>query len=222
MTTATRWTGTPAQLIEGDPPLTAPAVWWVTPSANAFVLGSGQDRSIAGSIAQDVGPVLRRRSGGGAVALIPNETLWLEVVVPASHPRFERDIARSGMWLGHAIAGALGEMGLRRLEVAGATGSDSFGRAVCFAGLGAGEVMVDGRKVAGVSQRRGRWGARFQVALYDHLPAKESVTPLPAAVLGRPHGEAIAELRERACGTGISIDRLTGTVVAAIERGLNG
>ena len=37
--------------------------------------------------------------------------------------------------------------------------------AVCFAGVGPGEVLVDGAKVVGISQRRTRAGARFQCAV---------------------------------------------------------
>jgi hypothetical protein len=36
---------------------------------------------------------------------------------------------------------------------------------VCFAGLGPGEVVLKGRKVVGMSQRRTRHGALFQCAL---------------------------------------------------------
>jgi lipoate-protein ligase A len=36
---------------------------------------------------------------------------------------------------------------------------------VCFAGLAPGEVLVDGVKLVGISQRRTRRGARFQCAV---------------------------------------------------------
>ncbi len=36
---------------------------------------------------------------------------------------------------------------------------------VCFAGVGPGEVLYDGTKLVGVSQRRTRSGARFQCVL---------------------------------------------------------
>ena len=37
--------------------------------------------------------------------------------------------------------------------------------AICFAGVGPGEVLIDGAKVVGISQRRTRAGARFQCAV---------------------------------------------------------
>ncbi len=53
---------------------------------------------------------------------------------------------------------------------------------VCFAGLGPGEVTVDGRKLVGISQRRTRAGARFQCAVYSRhdsavLPALLRLSP---------------------------------------------
>jgi lipoate-protein ligase A len=37
---------------------------------------------------------------------------------------------------------------------------------LCFGGLGPGEVTVDGAKLVGISQRRTRAGARFQMAIH--------------------------------------------------------
>jgi lipoate---protein ligase len=41
---------------------------------------------------------------------------------------------------------------------------------VCFAGIGPGEVMLDGRKLVGLSQRRTRDGVRIQGTLYTSSP----------------------------------------------------
>jgi hypothetical protein len=38
---------------------------------------------------------------------------------------------------------------------------------VCFAGLGPGEVTIEGRKAVGISQRRTRRSARFQCVAYE-------------------------------------------------------
>jgi hypothetical protein len=40
--------------------------------------------------------------------------------------------------------------------------SSSVSRQICFAGLGSGEVLLAGRKLVGISQRRTRSAARFQ------------------------------------------------------------
>jgi len=71
---------------------------------------------------------------------------------------------------------------------------------VCFAGVGGGEVMRNGRKVVGISQRRSRNAARFQCALYHRWDAA-----------------AHAELFRR---PGPSVDDLTGLtdeVTAAVD-----
>jgi lipoate-protein ligase A len=48
----------------------------------------------------------------------------------------------------------------------GAFESGHDGRTVCFASTSPGEVFVDGHKLVGISQRRGRNGARLQCVLY--------------------------------------------------------
>ena len=64
---------------------------------------------------------------------------------------------------------------------------------VCFAGLGPGEVLLDGRKLVGLSQRRTRNGVRIQGTLYTAPPAIDLArllrpprpsTPLPE--IGEP------------------------------------
>ena len=57
-----------------------------------------------------------------------------------------------------------GHRGRRDATHKGPMRTDRWSRLVCFAGLGPGEVTVDGRKVVGISQRRTRAGARFQCA----------------------------------------------------------
>lgn len=109
--------------------------------------------------------VVRRRSGGGAVLVRPGDLVWVDVAVPASDPLWEADVGRAFWWLGEAWAVALETLGVRGAEVHrhGLVGG-VWGRRVCFAGTGPGEVTVDGRKVVGLCQRRARSGALFQCA----------------------------------------------------------
>jgi lipoate-protein ligase A len=51
------------------------------------------------------------------------------------------------------------------------TGID--GRIVCFASSSPGEVFLGANKLVGISQRRGRDGARFQCVLYRHWRPSE-------------------------------------------------
>lgn len=142
------------------------AVWVCDATGPALVLGSAQsDERVdrAACAAADV-EVVRRRSGGGAVLVGPGEGLWVDVVVPAGDPLWQDDVGRAFHWVGEAWAGALHDVGVSAMVHRGALLRTPWSEQVCFAGLGPGEVTVDGRKVVGISQRRTRAGARFQCA----------------------------------------------------------
>jgi lipoate-protein ligase A len=124
-------------------------------------------------------PVVRRRSGGGAVLVGPGLVAWVDVFVPAGHPLWEDDVGRAFWWLGQAWAGALSSLAASSLAASplgvalpappvvhqNGLVTSPWSRQVCFAGLGPGEVTVDGRKAVGMAQRRTREGALFQCAL---------------------------------------------------------
>jgi len=143
-------------------------LWWFEVTRPAVVLGSTQRLEVVdGAAAAAAGTeVARRRSGGGAVHLRPGEATWIDVVLPATDPRWVADVGRSFAWLGAAWARVLEELGHP-----GATVHDGplvrtrWSDLVCFAGLGPGEVLVGGRKAVGIAQRRTRTHARFQCAV---------------------------------------------------------
>ena len=147
------------------------SVWLLGPTDAAVVLGSTQPASV---VAPGV-PTVRRRSGGGAVLLEPGGLVWVDVLVPAGDPLWEVDVGRAFAWLGRAWAEALADAGvpgdLRAHE--GRLVSTAWSHLVCFAGLGPGEVTLDGAKVVGLCQRRTRHGALFQcAALLDWRPER--------------------------------------------------
>ena len=130
----------------------------------ALVLGSTQAWPPSAPVGGSV-EVVRRRSGGGAVLMRPGELLWVDVVVPVGDPRWTADVGRAFWWLGEAWVAALEAVG-----VGGARWHDGplvrtpLSAAVCFAGLGPGEVTRAGRKMVGMSSRRRRDAALFQCA----------------------------------------------------------
>ena len=147
---------------------------WLDATDTALVIGSTQRAVDAGV------PVVRRRSGGGAVLLEPRRVVWADVFVPRQDALWDDDVGRAFWWLGDTWAAALAEVGLPAPAVhRGALVRTPLAEQVCFAGLGAGEVVSGGRKVVGMAQRRTREGALFQCA----VPLAWDPAPL-AAMLG--------------------------------------
>jgi lipoate-protein ligase A len=190
-------------------------IWRHDITAPALVLGSTQDPSVVDIEAcRRAGvEVVRRRSGGGAVLLVPGEVTWLDVIVPAATPGWSDDVHGPMVWLGNGLAGAIARAtGIDDLVVHDAAmRSSPWSRLICFDGLGAGEVLLGGRKLVGISQRRTRDVARLQccwyseydpqrlVALLDPGAGRPAVADLaPVATL--PSGSADAIIRELAAG----------------------
>ena len=156
-------------------------------TAPALVLGSTQPESIvdraraaAGGIA-----VARRRSGGGAVLVTPDEPVWIDAWIPVGDPLWRDDVGRAFDWLGDVWVEALHRSGVegvaarRRGRVSRTRWSDL----VCFGGAATGEVETgDGRKVVGLAQRRDRQGSWFHgacVLRWDPGPLVEVLALAP-------------------------------------------
>jgi lipoate-protein ligase A len=138
------------------------------PTRRAVVLGSTQRPSVVDTVAAEAAglDVVRRRSGGGAVLVTPDDPVWIDVWVPVDDPLWSADVTGAFAWLGSTWAGALDRLGLPGSDVQGAGPGTCtrWSSLVCFGGVGAGEVTVAGRKVVGLAQRRNRSGAWFHGA----------------------------------------------------------
>lgn len=172
-----------------DPP--RPAVWWFEVDRPAVVLGSRQRVEVLDRDACERAGVeiARRRSGGGVVVLVPGEVTWVDVLVPAGGDGWSDDLRVAMCWLGERWMAALAAVGVESgvtVHRGGLEGS-AWGELVCFGGIGPGEVLLDGRKLVGISQRRTRSGARFQCAIHHRFDADRTVGllagPLPAEPL---------------------------------------
>ncbi|MCU1462289.1 MAG: hypothetical protein JWO37_2364 [Acidimicrobiales bacterium] len=160
-----------------------PSVSVVTVDAPLLVLGSRQRDDVVVPDARSDIVVARRRSGGGAVLLEPGRVVWVDVAVPASHPLWDPDVSRAFHWLGEVWSRAIGRGARAHTGPLVRTASSDL---VCFAGLGPGEVTIDGRKVVGISQRRSRGGALFQCAALiqwdpSRLATMLGIDPAPLA-----------------------------------------
>ncbi len=142
-------------------------------TAPALVIGSTQ-RHIRASQEPVAGlEVVRRLTGGGAVLVAPGMQTWLDLWIPRPDPLFEDDVISSAFWVGELWSYALGLLGVRGATVhKGRASTGEWPKLLCFAGLGPGEVLVGGRKLSGLAQRRDRDGAWFHsVALGRWEPA---------------------------------------------------
>jgi hypothetical protein len=145
-----------------------PVIWWHDVTVPALVLGSAQDGSVVDLDACRAAgvDVVRRRSGGGAVLLVPGECVWFDVIVPIGTIAAIADVRTSMVWLGRHLRAAVGIGSVHE----GGMDLSPWSRLICFDGVGPGEISVDGSKLIGISQRRTRGAARFQVCwhtVYD-------------------------------------------------------
>ena len=134
----------------------------------AIVLGSRQARDevdVAATGERGI-EVVRRRSGGGGVLLLPGAQAWIDVTIGRDDPLWHDDVAVAFEWLGASWAAAMAGFGLTPVVHTGRLVDTAWSPRVCFAGLGPGEVTVGGRKLVGISQRRTRAGARFQCVVH--------------------------------------------------------
>jgi lipoate-protein ligase A len=197
-------------------PVLEPAVrsiWWLSVDRPALVLGSAQRDEVVDRDALEAAGVelVHRRSGGGAVLLVPGDVVWVDVVVPRGDALWDDDIGRAAHWLGATWSAALATCGLEMTEVhRGPLVRTQWSGLVCFAGLGPGEVTAAGRKVVGLSQRRTRGWARFQCAAYLRWD------PAALASLLAPPRPPVAELADLVQPVGASEADLRSAFLAAL------
>ncbi len=102
--------------------------------------------------------------------LEPDAIVWFDVVVPAvllQRAGVGDDVGRSMVWLGDVVERALRELGVTGTAVhEGPMRRTAWSAAVCFDGLGPGEVTTADGKLVGISQRRTRDVSRFQCAVH--------------------------------------------------------
>jgi lipoate---protein ligase len=192
------------------------AVWDFVVDRPAVVLGSRQHTDVLDLDACRAAgvEVAHRRSGGGLVHLVPGEVIWVDVIVPAGHPAASGDVRASMVWMGERWAEALRETGSSSgLSVhRGGMETSSWSDLLCFAGVGPGEVLLDGRKLVGISQRRTRHGSRFQCAVHLHA---DPTRLLPLLAAPRP---PIEELPEVAVLPALEADELVRAIAASLVR----
>lgn len=164
------------------------------PTATALVLGSRQSGDILNQFSIDEHglEVVRRRSGGGAVLVDPEDSVWVDIEVGVDDPRYLADpiamMATVGQWWMTALR-ALGCCPPDIWQYEGAMECDAGGDLLCFAGRAHGELLVGHSKLVGLSQRRTRDGARVQGQIHFEDPTDVLLGALkapPAVIVRRP------------------------------------
>lgn len=228
-TTAHGWTIEPQTIA----PATAfakvqvrPRTMWVQQVTHPLlVLGSGQSEVVPLGVSVAGHEVVRRRTGGAAVWLDAN-LWWADVSITRNDVLWSDDVGHAFQWLGRVMAAAIGTLlddasvcerdaTAPRLRVhEGPLITTAWSRVVCFAGLGPGEVTADGRKLVGLSQRRTREGAVFQVGV---LLRWEPATW--CGLLHVPNGvlDDLAVGLEHLCGEAVPPSRVTAAVTRALD-----
>jgi lipoate-protein ligase A len=201
------------------PIIAEPHIWHFLPTRSALILGSTQDESLIDVDVcneRDI-EVVRRRSGGGVVLLQPGNTVWIDVILPSSHPRWQVDIGMSAHWVGEVFAATLSDLGCGPFVVhAGAMQRSEWSNLVCFAGRGSGEVFDQrGSKVVGISQRRTRQWARFQCAVSINWDPDTLVDLL------RPPRPSVTEIAQVGSALRVSVDDVSAAVIEALTIALD-
>jgi lipoate-protein ligase A len=179
-----------------------------------LVLGSSQKDDVVDreAVRRRGVDVVHRRSGGSAVLVEPGAAVWVDVTIPAGDPLSDHDVGRAFHWLGAAWAEVLATAGVPARWHDGPMRSTPWSASVCFAGLGPGEVTVDGRKVVGLSQRRTREAVLFQCCAALRWEPERLLDLLALDDADRARGAA--ELADVAAGIGPAVDLVAGIVEA--------
>jgi len=194
-------------------PLARRSATFLTVSSPTLVLGSAQRESeVDHGVADALGvEVVRRRSGGGAVLLLPGEFVWLDLVIPAGDRLWLDDVGRAMLWVGELWQRALASVGIAGEVYRGGLVTTEWSRQVCFAGAGTGEVMAGASKLVGISQRRTREYARFQSMCHLHWRPE-----LVAALVAPPRPTAVELASSAACAH--DGERLRAQLIEQIAR----
>ena len=202
-------------LTRGESP--ALVVHSVSPAAITVGRAQMADVDVAAAAREGL-EVIARPSGGGPV-LWDDDLIAIDVILPAGHPLLTTDVVATYRWVGEAVAAALGHLGIAGARAVPPDEARAWPRGeaagLCFGGLSPWEVVVDGRKVLGLSQVRRQAGGIVQVGVPMALDA-----PRLARAVGAPPGAA-DDLADRTAGIrelapGVTRDQATDALVTAL------
>ncbi len=185
-----------------------------------LVLGSAQSFEDA---ADAEIPVVKRGTGGGAV-LCDAGVLLVDVAVPAGHALAPEDVTDAYRPFGELLVAVLADLGIaaRTVTVAESRSLDdthkAAARRACWAGLSPYEVvLLDGRKVVGLAQRRRRGAVLYQIAVHVTTPPTLVADYLVDGAALAPWLTATAALTEVESPS-VLWDTLRAPLIACLDR----
>ena len=186
------------------------------PERPVLVLGSRQRLDdVDSAICERRGiEVVGRRSGGGAVLVGSEHLSWFDVVLTRDHPGWNDDVGKSFAWVSDRVRHALSSLGITTECHSGRMVNTEWSNLVCFAGLGPGELTIDGKKLVGISQRRTRNVARFQVAVLRRWDPMEMLELFPMDEADRQR--AANDMSTAAVGTDLSPEAVYASCASAL------
>lgn len=154
-----------------------PQAWILRPTDVAVAMGSSQKPELFdhARLQADGVALAERRSGGGAVFIDPVSVVWIDVLAPRTSDLWSDQLTENFLIVGRVWQRALASLGVETELIGDAGERTPASTLACWAGMGWGELVVEGAKVVGLSQRRTRWGARVQgMAVLDASSARVS------------------------------------------------
>lgn len=182
------------------------------PTMKCVVFGSSQrelaSRSHAALVREGYESAVRD-SGGGAVVVGPGMQLWFGVYERYSADVLTRpSISSSLISLGRRVQEGLRALGAPAGEVVTTpTPRSQVDALICFAGTSYGEILVDGGKLVGISQRRTRDLVISHVMILLE-PTQHKLFDLFGEMLGGERGVPQSTLREQGVATPVPSDAL--------------
>ena len=115
--------------------------------------------------------LVRRMTGGGIV--VHGWDVTYSIVVPHGNGVIPGDISESYCWIANRLLDGFHRIGVPAALQGGKSRGSEVGPNTCLANPAVHDVMLDGKKIAGVSQRRNRVGAVYQGYIALNMPPAE-------------------------------------------------
>lgn len=118
--------------------------------------------------------LVRRMTGGGTV--VHGWDVTYSIVVPHGNGAIPSDISASYCWIANRLLNGFHQIDVPAILQGSKSETSDVGPNTCLANPAEHDVMLDGRKIAGLSQRRNRIGGVYQGYIALDMPPPEILT----------------------------------------------